>query len=1061
MNSKMIVKRQDLTFLSEVARNSHREILPTKVKLSHHEVKRIMESFRQNIPKVKSDKDGKMDPKVLKTIYADLPVCGVMDRFGVPIHPPGVSNSQGKVTVCRKMGGVPGLPKGLKQIVEVLGEDVLETKMVYTGGQWDGFLKRISQQMGRKTVPVRGKMTLKAAIRKLDELMPRLPNKEWPCVHGDFFEDLTTKIKITMNASAGPPYHVNKGECIEQILDTTLPMVIKAIKEGTLDRLQAEHPEFFLCELKNKMDRYEKLKLSDKTRPYVAYPAHWAFLFSIMAQGFQETLVTFEKKYKRENEIETSNAYGFSSSNGGLKAHYEWMKSAKRRGKVVAYGDDGCLVIKHKGKIYRIDPDFKQMDGSLDFDDISLTIEWILSHMERDAGEELPFWRTVGDVWKTMATQAWLIVDGKTIYQKVSKNGLLTGVPGTTLFDTVKAVWAWNEFLDDQVTGVVDFQKEAEVAKYMAKKGLVLKEGTWNPEPIPEAKPGVLITDHKFLGVQMLVEEFRGENVFVPTIPYSDAVEMLVTQKDNPFEKQTSTTSQQRTLFDRMRGLMITVGFTIPEIQAAIHHVVNSIPAEIVIMQTQMEKGARPDHITLQDFDYPDSSGFPTRDFCLSLYSGGEREGWMPIFPDLVELLEEMKDARKALNKRYQILLKEQFSTKAQLPIYEERKEPPLDPEYNYVGSPKRSKMPTSDPNVRSKIVRVQDTTTMKEEKYMPTLGETLKRYLESIGSVSQVGTLCDRFSIETKQLFSEAERYGIYLTGTAPGDLASLYPIVTPMRTRQEDLVEKWEKQRLLVNKGSQGRANALKAVDRLIETAPQLVALDHKRLSGLDGGGKTLPDDMAGLFTINPLVQRRFPSMKWSSGVDLKRGPNSIQASLYVLEEGQWRKVAEAWSLSKKLAQQYIARAVLSINGIDILDSKFSVSDKIEIFETDSWAEEVEAETNPRRAPPIVDPVEVVDETLYRELHHLYPNVLPKHIRFICSIVKPGADFSQKVDDLLSKLQRRNEEEDSSDSGHQSGSVDSFRTSKLNEHQRKRRNRKTLERRKRQKLLSQSPNH
>lgn len=81
-------------------------------------------------------------------------------------------------------------------------------------------------------------------------------------------------------------------------------MVCRAIAHGEEGKLRAEQPELFLCEVKNKLDRYEPEKLGDKTRPYVAYPFHFQALFSVLSQNFTESLKIFYDG--------GTNAYGFS-----------------------------------------------------------------------------------------------------------------------------------------------------------------------------------------------------------------------------------------------------------------------------------------------------------------------------------------------------------------------------------------------------------------------------------------------------------------------------------------------------------------------------------------------------------------------------------------------------------------------------------------------------------------------------------------------------------------------------------------------------------------------------
>lgn len=959
MGRSRLTKRQDLVYLAEVAATSQRIVLHTNssLKVPQIEVKSILEQFKTSQVKVDPSKEGGLPEEIFEVVMESMPVCGIMDSDGVPLHPPSVNNMKGRVCVNRQMGGQPGLPMGLADMAEVLGVDVLHTKNVYTGGTWEGFCTRLRQQMGRKTVPLSvtlgdGKpLTRKRLFKILDQYMPRETNPDWPGVHGDFYDGLTTKLKITANASAGAPYWRNKGECMDEILDVGLPIVLEHIKQGTLDKLYRENPEMFLCEVKNKLDRYEKSKLGEKTRPYVCVPAHWAFLFSMVTQGFQETLLVFDQTQKQ-----CSNAYGFSSSKGGLKRMVNWMLTADKRGKVVCYGDDACIVVKRGGKIWRIDPDFKQMDGSLDAEDIGLTVDWMIKHLEQDLGDTSQFWRSVGEVWKVMATNPEFIVNGQTIYRKRSQNGLMTGVPGTTLFDTVKSVLAWNRLLDVCDSGVGDILDEQFVTSWMKQQGLVVKPGTWSPAVVPELIPETLVTDHKFLGVQIKCISYKNTLQFVPTIPYEDAVEMLVVQKDNPFSRKISRTAAARTLYDRMRGLMITMGFTHPGILEAIHNVVNHLPPEIILMDVQIEGGQKPDHITLQDFCYPDSTGFPSYDFCVSVYSDLDEEtpGWIQIYPMLMDKLAELKRNRRSLNKEYRFAVADGASCKVikldPLP------EKPIPKEYELVEAQERTTLAKDQtPNTRSKIHQYRDDKYV-EEKRLPTLGEAVGRFLEAIGQVSQVATVCDRFGVNSHILLQESQKYGFYMTGVTGGDLISLYPIATPFASVQETLAQEFLPN-TTVGVGTQQRQKARERASKILKTAPELVLLDCSALSGLPEYSHEVENDEQALVALHWMVHKVFGFVKWSSQVDPQR-ENSVGAFLRVCNPGtEMVVVAEAWSTSKRLAQGYIARAILELNDVPIKESIFSTPSEPAPKGEGNWANETEYELDPRRQPNVMD--------------------------------------------------------------------------------------------------------
>lgn len=1007
------VKRQDLGYLAEVARTSQRVILPTTINLPLVEVKQIVSEFKEQQIKVSSDKDGELDPNTFDAVYESIPVCGIIDAEGVCLHPPGVNNKQGRLSVSRKMGGQPGPPLGLVEIVEVFGQDVLNREKIYTGGTWKGFLERLNQQMARKTVPLsrtcaRGSTPLvdKTLFKMLDKLMPRNRNPEWPGLCGDdFYTALTQKLKITSNASAGAPYWRNKGQCMEQIVETGLPIVLKALKENSIPQLFKENPEMFICEVKNKMDRYDIAKLEEKTRPYVCVPAHWAFLFSMLCQGFQETLLTFVQ------DPTSSNAYGFSSSKGGLKKMVDWMYTADRRGKVVCYGDDACIVVRRGDDVYRIDPDFKQMDGSLDREDIRITIQWILSHVKRDTGDVNHIWKAIAQVWEEMASDPLFVVDGTTVYKKKNAGGLMTGVPGTTLFDTVKSVLAWNTLLDEVAAGAGDILNEAFVTKWMKAQGLVVKAGTWKPTKLPKnLNPGDLVTDHKFLGVQIRCVSWRDTVQFVPTIPESDALEMLVTQKDNPFDKKVSRIGASRTLYDRMRGLMITMGFNHPSVTSAIHNVVNKLPPEVILMQTQLGTGERPDHITLQDFNYPDSSGFPSIDFCISVYSDLDvEEGWIQLFPDLTDRLNDMKAGRRGLERKYRALLTPVDSGLRPTMQVTMVAEPdvPIPPAYEVVEAVEavKTELPTVV-NPRSKIFQLTEQGAEVLRKQTPTLGQTIRTLVEARGGITQVNTICYELNLDPRQVAREAEKYGFYLTGVCGFDLISLYPLVTPMATKQEEIFHKLQENRMLIGKGSEEREQGLKAAERLVETAPELVLLNLDLLGELSSEESTVADDEKALVYLNVLLARNGFTMRWRTQTDPNRA-NSVGAFLEVAghpgkEPHHWTVCAEAWSLSRALAQRYIARAILQAAFIDVEESRFSVfyvPPPAEFGDGFSWADETDRELEPRRQPTVVgtDQLTESNDKVVRLVGKQLPHVPSKFVEMAYQI----ATFNKKLPD------------------------------------------------------------
>nr|AKH67395.1 RNA-dependent RNA polymerase [Drosophila A virus] len=1044
-------KRQDLAYLQELVRTAHREILPQGELLHESEAKQYVAEYKARLPVVDTKKVGELPTEVFQVALPSIPVCGIMDAVGVPLHPPSINNRGGHTHVTRQMGGVPHPPLGLIPIAQKYGIEILDQKHVYTGGTWDGFLSRLAQQMGRTTVPLArtvsaGKKNASdgAIIKLLNKYMPRTGNKNWPGVHTTPEEGILDGIKITAKSSAGAPYWRHKGECLDHIIDTGLPVVLKHIKEGTLNQLWRENPEMFLVEVKNKLDRYEVSKLKEKTRPYVCVPAHWALLFSCLTQGFQEGLQVFSNL---DPSTECSNAYGFSSIAGGLTRMVDWMYACpKRRGRVVCYGDDACITFWSQGVLYRVDPDFKQMDGSIDREDARITIEWVLHHLRKDLGvEETPaFWKTVAAVWLDMAIDPYFIVDGKTVYKKKNPHGLMTGVPGTTLFDTVKSVIVWNEMLDQASAGSIDLLNEAQVVEWMKRQGLVVKEGTWSPVALPARDTEGLITDHKFLGVQIMGVYHRHRVIHVPTMPESDALEMMLCQKDNPFEKAVSRTARQRTLYDRMRGLMITMGFSIPRIEETIHAVVNTIPGEIIVMQTQEQTGTKPEHITLQDFEYPDSSGFPSRDFCLDLYSDGEddKAGWINLFPTLSGFLDEFKREQRVAVRQINLTVQSNDYDVKEVVGCPPPPEANLNDEYKVFEALKPQQVQYSEPNPRPKVVRITERGEIPE-KFLPNMAQAVVRWLTSVGGVSQVGTVADKVGASAYQIVVGAAKGGYFTTGDELGDLISLYPLVTPFPTLQDSQREEMEEKRNLIDKTTAARTSALRR--EIVKTQPELINLDVAGVSNLHPPPHDINTAEDAMAYIHAMASGRFSGFtKWISEVR-PNAANPVGVRLYAHSHHtqEVKLLGEAWSSSAKLAKEYICAAILEVNNIPYKKSSFATPNVVPPPPESSWARQVEYATAPKAVPQIVPVHETLDLELFHSIMQQFPGHCPRQVQMLIREVshKNPDDYRVRIQDLFSRFPPPK--------------VASKR-SLLTAEQRTRLNRKTLDRKKRKKIAS-----
>nr|UYL86285.1 MAG: RNA-dependent RNA polymerase [Permutotetraviridae sp.] len=617
-------RRQDLAWLNRVCDELKRNYLPTIPAKENPDEDEgavmaqlgvIIEKHQEKLDAAK--KHSLLDAESLDFLepLRPIPVCGLMND-GVPLHPTGVHEAKGHVNNLLNFGGV-GICKNtvslLSRIIEteeLIG--VLETVPIFTMGTPQGLYERLKKQM---TIPPKPPKISQSHFEKImARAMPLNPNKSLINWNGDLY-DLFENVETSYSSSAGAPYWRPKSEAVDDMLDLVLPKVAKALTNNTLKDLYKEQPELFVSIVKNKDDRYADP--TTKTRPYLALPWHWQTLFSVLAQGFCKKLYLFHEKPGCRN------AYGFSYANGGGNKLYQFATSTQPgEPNYCVYGDDVDFYFKTPdGKLYRVCPDFSQMDGSVDPETVGHTIDWIYNTYAKEFGEN-GFWKNVCELWKSFATDPLFLVTGTTPYKKKNKSGIMSGVVGTTLFDTVKAILAYEEFVAiyNNASQLMDAK---DIIAYFKGHGLTVKEGTWKPTMVaPEHASGDKVTDLKFLGMQLLCQEYRGERIFVPVLEHHEWLNILVTPRD---KKADSRTTKQRYLFDRLRGLLATGGAFDDKFRMICNTILNYIPPAAIVMQVQVNggRGAKPELVKAvgEEFNWCDSQSFPTKEWALDLYA--------------------------------------------------------------------------------------------------------------------------------------------------------------------------------------------------------------------------------------------------------------------------------------------------------------------------------------------------------------------------------------------------------------------------------------------------------
>lgn len=690
-------------------------------------------------------------------VVDSVPVSGIL-LDGRPLHMPGVHQKQGLVTTARTYGGSQIDREFVRRMLEYRSVDEIlpHVTTVYTRGTGSGFVNRLRTLTSRK-VPKTSKVLGLSRPKMILEFAKLLPvdvekiKARAVTWHDDLAEQLD-ELRISARSGAGAPYWTSKPEALKPMLEAVLPMLHEAISDGTLPRLRAEQPELFLGEVKNKLDRYDLAKLDDKTRPYFSLPFHLQALFSMMSQPFTDALELFHSG-------RGVNAYGFSWAHGGGQKMLEWARGCRDiesggKPRYCVYGDDVDIYYRTRGQLMRISPDFKQMDGSVDDDIISLAVDYVVEVLSLAWGEN-PFFRRVADLWKEYATNPPFLIHGERVYMKNQREGLMTGVVGTTFFDTAKSAFAYSAWVEQIQYGQRELlAPEQATAFFKQKFGLIIKEGTWKPTRVQEEPvPGRLVNENKFLGMMMM---YRGGPIRTEPVPYlpdDEWTNLIMVPRDDPenFRRGRPKDSQltvSRRWYDRARGYMVTGAFSNPLIRDWIHGFVNGLDPVSIVMNVQEGdgRGAPPDSAFLEDFQYPDSAGFPTEEWCENLYFSSDNQwpeaAWVHLIADVEERLESFRanyrpmapkmavlevasghpEKRGVVHAAQQVIEWEETENLVDFSYEVERMTPISGPE----SKPWRAQHP------RSKIVNMSRGKAVGEAKRLPTQREVFWEFFET-----------------------------------------------------------------------------------------------------------------------------------------------------------------------------------------------------------------------------------------------------------------------------------------------------------------------------------------
>lgn len=235
------------------------------------------------------------------------------------------------------------------------------------------------------------------------------------------------------------------------------------------------------------------------------------------------------------------------------------------------YGDDGDLYFRYNRGLYRVSPDVKQMDSCVDFNTVRLTYLYVLHCFAKRWGPN-NFWTSVVKALLSIFESPRILVSGTTLYTKPA-DGLMPGIVGTTLFDTVKSAVAYSSLLEAHEQDPSKLLNAEYVTRWMLENhGLVIKEGTWAPErldlevsPCHMTEEGNLDDPHlslygtgKFLGIQYVRVQGPKEPEWLPYLPEVDWASAILAPRDSSLGDGLSVTARQRLAFDRIRGYLTT-----------------------------------------------------------------------------------------------------------------------------------------------------------------------------------------------------------------------------------------------------------------------------------------------------------------------------------------------------------------------------------------------------------------------------------------------------------------------------------------------------------------------
>nr|UHS71755.1 MAG: RNA-dependent RNA polymerase [Permutotetraviridae sp.] len=251
-------------------------------------------------------------------------------------------------------------------------------------------------------------------------LKGQTPDQEW--------------VVLNLVSNSGFPWDKPKRDVLADAY-TVAVEILNSIATGTVAKLIAEHPQWMLVKVMNKLDRYDSTELraappSGVVRQYFVYGFHWVILFSTINQNISQSMVGFW------DDPKSFSAHGFAWQDGGPQKIINWIRWAVKQGPGlygIAYSDDQLWVIVAKdGQVAILTPDIKRMDLNL----VSTVGRLYFEYGKRVLGQNVDkTWEAVFKLHCRLAFDCPVILEYSIVME--TTNFLHSGVPGTPEFDQV------------------------------------------------------------------------------------------------------------------------------------------------------------------------------------------------------------------------------------------------------------------------------------------------------------------------------------------------------------------------------------------------------------------------------------------------------------------------------------------------------------------------------------------------------------------------------------------------------------------------------------------------